>query len=89
MCVCVHTRSRVGVCACVCMYVFMCACVCVCVCVCVYACVYTCIIIMSASVSAYHISRIIGEHFIWWFAKKQDFKLAVLSTVCRETHACR
>ena len=39
----------------------------------------------------YRISRIIGEHCIWWFAQKRcwwDFKLAALSTVCRETHAC-
>ena len=40
----------------------------------------------------YCISRIIGEHYnIWQFALKhcwRDFKLAVLSTVCRETHAC-
>ena len=39
----------------------------------------------------YFISRIIGKHYIWQFAQKhcwQNFKLAVLHTVCRETHAC-
>ena len=32
----------------------------------------------------FHISRIIGEHYIWWFAQKTllaRFKLAVLSTI--------
>ena len=36
------------------------------------------------------VDRIIGEHYIWRFAQKRcwrDFKLAVLGTVYRETHA--
>ena len=43
------------------------------------------------NISYYHISKNIGEDYIWWIAQKhcwQDFKLADFITVWRKTYAC-
>ena len=47
--------------------------------------------VVNSVIMDYHISRNIGEHYIWRFAQKMlllRFKLADFSSVWRETHAC-